>query len=304
VQIFLGEDDYATYFEDMDEVFRHRLPHRFLAYSTNFAPPDEKGVRLPKNIRSGPVNHRVEISTIRSFFENYLGIDPYQEIQVLDWLTIPEQRLLTVVAGRVFHDDSGRLGEVRRKLAYYPRDIWLYLLVAQWRRISEEEAFMGRTGAVGDEIGSQIIGARMVEALMRLCFLMERQYAPYSKWLGTAFHRLPCAKSLSTVFQKVLQAKSWREREQHLSEVYSQVAQMHNSLGITKPLDAKVSPYFNRPYMVIHAERFAEAILKAIQDPEVKRIRMPIGSIDQFIDSTVIMTNTQLYMKLRTMYEQ
>jgi hypothetical protein len=35
---------------------------------------------------------------------------------------------------------------------------------------------MGRAGYVGDELGAALIGSRLVRDMMRLCFLMERQY--------------------------------------------------------------------------------------------------------------------------------
>jgi len=285
-------------------VLSQKLPYRFRGYSTNFGPPDEIGVRLLKDTESGLVSHRVEVTTIRSFLETYLGVNSYDEMQILDWLTVPEQRLLSVAAGRVYHDGLGDLNRVRQKYAYYPRDVWLYLLAAQWTRISEEEAFVGRTGNVGDELGSQIIAARLVRALMKLCFLMERQYAPYSKWFGTAFARLPCAPRLAPIFQNALRAQSWGERGKLLSRAYSIIAEMHNALGITHPLPTKVSPFYNRPYKVIHSERFAEEIRKRIIDQEVRKIEIPIGSIDQFIDSTNVMDKPKLYRKLRAMFEQ
>ncbi len=304
VQIFLSEDDHAGYAARMSEVLSRKLPYQFRGYSTNFGRPDEHGVQLLSDIESGPVNHRVEIKTIRSFFEGYLGLNPDDKMQVLDWLTIPEQRLLTVTAGRVYHDGLGTLDQVRKKFSYYPRDVWLHLLAAQWTWIAQEEAFIGRAGEVGDELGSQIIAARLVRALMKLCFLMERQYAPYSKWFGTAFARLPCAQRLGPIFQNVLQAQSWREREPQLSIACEFVAEKHNTLGITRPLDTKASPFYNRPYHVIHAERFAHEIREAISDQKVRKMRIPIGSIDQFVDSTDVMSNPQLFRKLRIMFEQ
>ena len=66
-------------------------------------------------------------------------------------------------------------------------------------RLNQEEHLMGRAGMVGDEIGSAVIGARLVRDLMHLCFLMERKYAPYPKWFGTAFARLACEAELCPV---------------------------------------------------------------------------------------------------------
>ena len=185
----------------------------------------------------------------------------------------PKQRLLSITAGAVFHDGLERLDKIREKLAYYPRDVWLYLLAAQWARISDEEAFVARTGALGDELGSRIIAARLIQSLMKLCFLMEKKYAPYSKWFGTAFVRLKSAKRVTQVFERVLRADSWRDRERHLSTAYAIVAKLHNALGITRPLDARVSRYYDRPYLVIHSERFADEIRKSIKDPHLREMR-------------------------------
>jgi hypothetical protein len=70
-------------------------------------------------------------------------------------------------------------------------DVWRYVLACQWQRVSQEEAFVGRCGEVGDELGSAVTCARLVRDLMRLTLLMARRYPPYGKWLGSAFARLP-----------------------------------------------------------------------------------------------------------------
>jgi hypothetical protein len=166
--LFLSEGDFARYRDALHDAFAHQLPYTYHGYSTNFAPPNASGhvTRLLQSINSGPVNHRVEIMTIRQFFRYYLDIDPFDGIEVTDWLTFPEQKLRTVTTGAVYHDDLG-LETIRAKLAYYPHDVWLYLLAAGWTRIGQEEAFVGRTGYVGDDLGSQLIAARLARDLMR-----------------------------------------------------------------------------------------------------------------------------------------
>ena len=44
----------------------------------------------------------------------------------------------------------------------------VHALAVQWGRIAEERAYVGRAGSVGDEIGSSLIAARMVENIIRL----------------------------------------------------------------------------------------------------------------------------------------
>ena len=302
LQLFLAQDDYLALKGPIDETLRVGLPKQIHGYSTHFGPPDYEGTRLLANT-DGPVDHRVEIWTIPRFFENYMAYDPREEPSAWDWLTWPQQHLLGVTAGAVFRDDLGELDKVRQKLRYFPRDVWLYLLAAQWARIGQEEHFVGRTGEVGDEIGSGLLAARLVQDIMQLCFLMERTYFPYPKWFGSAFAKLDCAKSLMPILQQVLNAQNWQERENHLSQAYEIVADWHNALGITEALQTHLRYFHGRPFQIIEAERFVKAIKAEINDAQVAGIQTDVGSIDQFSHSTDLRAYPRLHKKLQSLYK-
>lgn len=288
VFIFLSDEDREKYGAEIEATIKKKTPPTFQGYITKAG----DNVQDPRN--------RI-VYSVNSYFKEYLQRDAQAGMKPIDWLTMPEQRLLSVIKGDVFHDDVGELTAVREKLAYYPRDVWLYLLASQWAKISQEEPFVGRTGDVGDELGSQILAARLVREIMKLCFLMEKQYAPYIKWFGTAFSRLSCAKKLEPIFQKVMHSSSWKEREQHLSEAYEIVAEMHNALAITEPMSTKVTDFHDRPYMVIHGDHFSAEIMKGVQDAKIKSLPM-FGSVDQFVDSTDILNDSRLSDRLKGMY--
>ena len=219
---------------------------------------------------------------------------------------MPQQMLLEVTAGRVFHDGLGELAPVRNKLAWYPPDVWRYLLAAQWQRLSQQEAFVGRAGEVGDEVGSALVAGMLVRDVMGLCFLMERRYAPYSKWFGTAFAELACALRLLPLVQAVQQATTWPERDAALTPVYETVASLHNDLGITEPIDPQVRYYHGgRPFHVIHGERFAAGIVETIEYLEVRSLVQRvglIGSVDQISDNVDVVSNPERVAKLRALY--
>ena len=165
---------------------------------------------------------------------------------------------------------------------------------------------MGRAAEVGDGIGSQLVAATLVRDLMRLCFLMERRYAPYTKWFGTAFARLDAARVVTPSLQGALRAGTWQGRERHLCAAYEAVAHMHNALGITEALAEHVSFFHDRPFRVIHGERFASALVDAIADPEVRGLVHRaglIGAIDQVTDNVDVLSNPAQYVKLRALYE-
>jgi hypothetical protein len=306
LMLFLSPEDHRRYSGRIQKALAEELPYKFKGYSTNFSPPNpaDHGTQLPQTVRSGPINHRVMIQTARGFFKAYLGFDIEQPLEPVDWLTFPQQCLRTIACGEVFHDGIS-LASVRERFAWYPHDVWLYLLAAGWTRLGQEEHLMGRAGSAGDEIGSALIGARLVRDVMRLCFLMERTYAPYPKWFGTAFKRLACAESLQPFLQGALGSGTWQEREARLVPAYEYIAARQNALGLAEPRPEKTRSFFDRPFRVIALNGFAEALKERIHDPEVKRIaaRPLIGSLDLFSDNTDLLSNPLWRKKLRRLYQ-
>jgi hypothetical protein len=134
---------------------------------------------------------------------------------------------------------------------------------------------------------------------------MERQYAPYPKWFGSAFKQLECAECLSPSIWRAERAETWQDREGALCEAYQVLARMHNDLGITEKLPEAVSGFHGRPFRVINGERFAQAIVSQITLPDLKRLatRPLIGGIDQFSDSTDLRTYPEWRAALRKLYE-
>jgi len=303
VVLYLSEQDHARLAGDLRQTLAQELPFSFRGHSTHFATvPGGPNSIVPAETSSRPINHRVHVTVLSDFLRHYLGTTLDQELTVLDWLTIPEQKLRSLVAGAVYHDGLNVLGPMRLKLAYYPHDVWLYLLSAQWQRIGQEEPFVGRTGSVGDEVGSAIIAARLVRDLMHLCMLMEKQYVPYSKWFGSAFVQLNCADRLAPILKRVLSSTTWQDRESHLCAAYEIVATMHNDLGLTEPVSTQVTRFHDRPFLVIQGEDIANALWDAIQDPEVLALPRGVGKVDQFVDNTDVLSHTERCRKLGALY--
>lgn len=297
-QLFLSERDAEKYRKTINDVLAEQLPSEFRGHPIAFqiaVNEDQRGVVVSDK-------HNIDVETVTGFFSRYLGCNPFGEISAADWLTFSEHKLLAVTSGKVFYDGLGELEPIRQKFDYYPKDVWLYMFAAQWIKTFEEQAFVGRCGYVGDELGSMLIAARQVRNLMWLCFLIERNYAPYSKWFGTAFSRLDCAQELSPIFTQILQAKEWRERQKFLAQAYEIVAQMHNALKVTIPMKEETTEYGGRSYLVVGDERYVEELRKALTSEEVKNIKHGLGSVNQFIDSNSQLNNLFLCKKLKELY--
>jgi len=290
VLIFLRADD-ASRGGKIREMIGQALPEAFLGYPTS---------PVAESAGFGSTT----VITVHDFLWQFLAHDTGQPIAAADWLTFPSQELRAFAEGAVHFDDVGELTDWRAKLAYYPNDVWLYLLAAGWRRIAQEEPLMPRAGFVGDELGSAVIGSRLVRDVMSLGFLMERQYAPYPKWFGTAFGRLACSADLAPILWTAQRADNWQERQDALASAFERLAWMHNALAISERLPEAASSFHDRPFSVIHGDAYACAIVARISDPDVRRIaeRRLIGSIDQFSDSTDLRAGRAWRPVLRGLY--
>jgi hypothetical protein len=288
LQLFLSADDLSKHRLEMHDLLAQQLPATIQGYPTNM-PTTPAGTRHMQ-LNDSPVTHAVAITESATWFVHALGIHPGEITHPFDWLAIPTQALAEVTGGRVFHDGLHELEPARQALAWYPDDIWRYVLACQWWRIAEEEPFPARAAEAGDDLGSAMVAARLVRDLVRLCLLMRRRYPPYSKWLGSAFRQLPDAALIQPLLTAALSAQDHATREDALTAAYQAAAATHNDLGLTPPLPLDLRHFHDRPYQVLGADRFAEALHVSIRDPDLRELR-PIGAVDQFIDSTALITD-------------
>jgi len=304
MMIFLRPDDLESKGKELNRQLCSNLPSMFRGYSTNFTAPDSDDTKTSHFISDGTVNYRIEIYSPADYFKQYLDINIEVELTAIDWLTIPQHKLRSVCAGRVFQDNLG-LEQIRTKLSWYPHDVWLYILASCWTRIGQECHLIGRAASVGDDIGSTIIASRLVRDIMRLAFYMERDYPPYAKWFGSAFARLKSSKKLHPVLSSALQASSYKDREENLCASYKIIAEMHNELGITKPLPVEPSRFYDRPFMVIDADAFADSLKEQIKVPEVKALADIglLGNIDLLSDNTDLLEDNSRIRMARNLYK-
>lgn len=279
--MFLCEKD----IEKKDEIFNklaENLPYTYMGYSVNFTEPDpnDNGVQHPQLINSGKVNPLIFIRTFDEFLIDEIGTADLDNITPLDWLAFSEHRLLSLVSGKIFSDKLNIKNQTD-KIKFYTNTVKLYLIASQWNIIASEQAFVKRCGEVGDEIGSQIICARIAERLMRLCFLYKDTYAPYSKWLGTAFSKLDIDENIKTKINASLKANELTQRENNLVEAQALVADLHNESGLTDKVEYCIESYFGRDIKVIFADKLTDAAIEKLKGTVFENIPL-IGTMSQF----------------------
>ena len=233
--------------------------------------------------------HHVEVQTVEGFLTERLGFDPRSDIVVGDWLSLTGQSALEVVGGPLFADSSGELTSARERLAWYPDDLWLHVLACDWARIAEELPLMGRSGDRGDELGSRVIAARIVDLVMHLAFTIERRWTPYAKWRGTLFAGLRCESALGPTLRSALDAGDWSQRQELLGKALEIALEEQQSTGLPGPARAAI-PFWDRPYL--HPDpAIATMLREEIRDVSVAALGAADGGAEQRTDSVLILTD-------------
>lgn len=266
--------------DEVDAVLTQRLPPTVHGFPVRFGTTYDATVR-----------HQVQVTTLTAWSLERLGVDATDDRVTLtteQWLSVPWQCLAETVGGEVFHDGPGQLTAMRARLAWYPDDVARWVLACQWHRIGQEQGFVGRTASVGDDLGSAVVAARLVRDSMHLRLLYERRWPTYSKWLGTTVSRVDARSELTEPALRALRASRHDERERALGEVMVGLALRHNASGLTAPLDPALQQFFDRPYLVIGAERFTQALLATVQDRDLAA-RPLTGAVSQWVDSTDVL---------------
>jgi len=271
--------------EDVEEVRRRvgaTLPTEFRGWPTAIGRDDE------------PLGPAVEVTTVAALAIAELGFDPRPGLSVDDWLSIPQQRLLHLVAGPVFRDDLGEVAALRAQLAWYPDDVWWWLVAAAWRRLDQEEPFVQRAAEVDDDLGSRVVAARQARECLRLALLLGRSYAPYAKWLGTAFARLPDPDGLARALHDALAADDADVRGAALGRAYVALSERFNALTPGARPAPSLRGFWDRPAVVLGADRFVQAALGNVGDAELRALPL-LGGVDQWADSTDLLVDARLF---------
>ena len=300
--LFLTGSDLHRKGEIFDALSRE-LPYTYRGFSVNFTAPDpnDNGVQHPKLISTGNVNPLIFIQTFEEFLEEQLGTQDVENLSDLDFLTISEHRLLSLVSGSLFIDGLS-LAQKLEAIRFYPDGVKRYLIASHWDIIASEQAFVRRSADVGDDIGSVIIAARIAERLMRLCFLYKEQYAPYSKWFGTAFRLLDVDNRIKDAINDTLHAADIHIRERRLVEAQALVAQLHNQSGVTTPVDFHIQSYYGRDIQVIFADNFAEATAETLTGTAFEKFPL-IGSFSAMGGLSNVSDEKTYYGQLKRVYE-
>ena len=219
----LMPDDIFNRREEIMQVVGEKMPSSF------------KGYELGESTRAGA---GIAPDNLKLFLQRTIGIDHPPETNE-EWLNLPEEDIIHLTNGEIWHDPSGEFTAIRnRLLEYYPDEVW-YRRMAHWcRYYSGMGSYAHKRALLRDnEIFAAIAFGKTIRWGIQLAFMLDRTYYPYDKWVYTFFKQLPRMydRMGSLVEEAVKLSTSWERKQELLDEIADVIDQTMVEDGIIPP---------------------------------------------------------------------
>lgn len=224
IDALMPEDVFASKRQEMLETLEANLPTTFQGH--------ELGEGLVAGAGMAP-------DTLEGLLARTIGIDHPPETYE-EWLNIPEEDIIHIINGEVWHDPVGQFTAIRQKLqAYYPEPVRLRRMAHWCRYYSGMGTYALKRAMLRDnELYATITFARAIRLGIHLAFMLDRHYYPYDKWLFAFFERLPrMYERLGPIVAEAVKLSTSWERKLALLD------QMSDVLDETMVEDGVIAPH-------------------------------------------------------------
>lgn len=276
------------------DVLNNYIPDEYKGFTTRFKVKD--WVRVPD--KDGDVH--IKVTTCREYLEESIGM--YMPTMDIDWLGIPENKLLELTRGEVFYDGFNELTKLREFYKYYPEDVWKFRTVYAWQSLGWNIDLIGLTYKRNDILSARHCLSVTLHRVMRIIFLLNKSYSPsYFKWLHREFYKLPnLSKEVGSIIEELYIEKDMNIVTERLKLMVHYILEYQNSLGLLPKVEIKPN-WFSRGFFDIDLNYVAEEIHNSMSG-ELKDIDLD-GALDQWITNEDILLDVNRMRKLRSYYK-
>lgn len=150
------------------------------------------------------------------------------------WLSVPQHRLSAAVNGNIFYDGAGAVTAVRAALSAMPEDVRLKKLARHVALAAQAGQYnYARSLAHGQPGSAALALARFAEHYTCAAFLLNRQYAPFYKWLLPAGKALPLLGAEVGALEALLCAAPETEKTAQIERVSAAMINVLQAQGLS-----------------------------------------------------------------------
>ena len=220
--IWLKKEIYERYGNRLQAAY-DEMPREFMGF--------------PARIMEETGHGRVGVLCIEDFYFGLLGIDDVPQTNS-EWLRLEDENLATATNGEVFEDRLGLFSRIREGLlSYYPEDVRLKKIAARMAKAARAGQYnYVRAMRRGERVAAELFLHEFIKEIMELVYLLNRRYAPFTKWMHKGMEDLPTCSEIGdmiNLFYQVKEPENALERTLIVEAICNIVVQELQAQGLT-----------------------------------------------------------------------
>ena len=214
-------------------------------------------------------SRRRGVQTIGMFYRQFTGC-PEGPRTWQEWLSVPDCHLAAAVNGRVFADPEGTFTGIRNHIRTgCPEDVWKKKIAARAVLMAQSGQYnYSRCVRRGDLRAAALALQEFVRETIQMCFLLERKYCPYYKWMFRALEELERMSDLADPLAGLLlggfESGNLAEKARTVEEIAWKVILELRRQNLTDGRWDYLEPH-------------AFEVMNRIEDPEVRSLHIMAG---------------------------
>jgi hypothetical protein len=199
-------------------------------------PPSFRGYSLREGHLAGA---GLTLDSLPAFLRRTIGI-AHVPLTHVEWLQVPDEEVIHITNGEVWHDPSGQFTAIRQAFqGYYPEPVRRRRLAHWCRYFSGMGTYaLKRALLRRNEFYAATAFGKAIRWGVQIAFLLERRYFPYDKWLIIYLQQLPrLADPLSPLVEEAVRLSTSWERKLELLD------RMADILDATMVADGLIRPH-------------------------------------------------------------
>ena len=178
-----------------------------------------------------------------------------------------ESHLHYVRHGSIFHDPRGLLAGIQARLRNYPEDVWLLRMGQLCFDLGHygEYNYCWRIAKRRDPVAAEMAIGNFLQAAMAIVMVMDRDYAPYWKWLPHVFRSREMAGRLDAPLTELSTTLDFERRATLVTDVCSTLMEelVRRTIVPADLDDGSGLPLFFQARACL-VERIASPVIKAL----------------------------------------
>ena len=159
-----------------------------------------------------------------AFFLRTVGT-PDGNLDLSQWLSLPEQALAEATNGEMFLDNYGEVTRIRSSLSYFPEDVRLKRLAGHLLLMAQSGQYNYRRCLNhGEPAAAQLAVTEYVRSCLSVVFLLNCQYQPYYKWVFRALRNLSILSDLAAPLEYLLTTENDTEHAREKETIIEDIA--------------------------------------------------------------------------------